>query len=357
MKTSIFVKALLAGAVASSLSACKLEDYVIERMDQVSNDDIAYVASGVITKVDGLTVNGIEFQTDGTQVVVDDQNGTQDQLDVGMYVTVEGSLNSDGKSGSASKIIFENEVEGMVEANNVALDGTLKVMGQTVIVDDKTRFHSELVAVSSIADIKANQFVEVSGYSDGKGNIRATRIEVKADTYLAGTQVEIKGTVSQLSDTSFYIGDMEIAHSDAYLKDFNGKPLSEGQRVEVKSVNLPDGTYFAANEIQLEDSSHDSHGAKLEGIVGQVNDTSFTLNGDTVYLDGNTFFEYGALNNLVAGSKIEVEGSYDSDGKFIANQVEFDSDSQESELKDDSSDSSVEAYDHEGEEDHEEDRD
>lgn len=325
MKHSKLVPTVVTSIALTTLTACNLEDYLIERLDSVSNEDIAYVASGVITRLDKFTVNGVEFRIDGSQIIVDDQSGSQDQLGVGMYVTVEGSLDANGNTGTASKIIFENEIEGVVEANNMASDGTLKIMGQTVIVDTNTRFESELVEVNNASEIPLNSFVEISGFSSRNGDIHATRIEVKSDTYKIDAEFEIKGTVTALTETSFFIGEMEIDYAGAGFEDFSNAPLKEGMYVEVKTTTLPEDGLLVASKIELEDVSHKSqHSAEIEGIVSEsATDTSFVLNGHTIYIDGNTAFEHGDKSDLVTGQKVEVEGSYDHEARFLANQVDF----------------------------------
>jgi len=357
MKHSKLYKGIALAVAASSLTACKLEDYVISRLDEVEKSDVEYVVSGVISRQENVvTVNGVDFDTSNSTVVIDDQSGDLSQLDDGMYVTVEGSVNNGGSTGTASKITFENEVKGFVSANNMNSDGSLNVLGQRIIVDQDTRFYSELPSVTNLDGILVNQFVEVSGYSSGVGSIHATRVEVKSANDFSTAELELKGKVSRLTDSSFYIGDMEVAYSDAYLEDFGNKSLSEGQYVEVNSINPPVGQYMAANKIELENESHSGHSAEIEGIVSVVaNDSTFILNGETIYIDGNTFFKDGPSTSLIVGSKVEVEGAYDNAGNFIANQVEFEGSSSSSNDNYDDDDDENEIEDHDDDRDEDDD--
>ena len=54
------------------------------------------VSSGVITGFGSVKLNGKEYQTQNTSFVVDGQPGSQNDLKVGMVVTVNGSMSSTG---------------------------------------------------------------------------------------------------------------------------------------------------------------------------------------------------------------------------------------------------------------------
>ncbi|MDH5545434.1 MAG: DUF5666 domain-containing protein [Gammaproteobacteria bacterium] len=364
MNRSLFTKGLLSAAVIASLSACNLDDILTE----TGRDKVVHVTSGVITKLNELTVNGIAFDTSNTQVQVDDNSATKNDLAEGMYVTVEGSVNDDGSHGTATRIVFDNEVEGQISVNNLAVDNTLVVMGQTIVVDQNTRLFSELAAITQLSDLNTSLFVEVSGYPTGDGRIQATRIKVKADTYLAETEVEVKGLVSNLTDSTFQIGDLTVDYSNAQLKDFDSQGLKDGQLVEVKSLGSNDSAILATN-IELETYRHRSdsstHKAEVEGILVQASDGSLSVSGVSVVIDANTNYEHGTATGLVAGQRIEVKGSFDDQGRLFVDKVEFknNSDSAENELNDDSRDnnhSSDDGENHSGSdndsEDHDDDR-
>src|SRR5690242_1259650 len=54
------------------------------------------VSAGAITGFGSVKLNGKEYQTPNTSFVVDGQPGSQNDLKVGMVVTVNGSLSSTG---------------------------------------------------------------------------------------------------------------------------------------------------------------------------------------------------------------------------------------------------------------------
>jgi hypothetical protein len=329
----------LAVLLALGLSACNpadvAEEGIAQNGDNATTNEAktAYVTSGVITGFGSVYINGVEFETDGTQFSVDDATGTESQLKIGMYITLEGDINADGASGSAAKIKFENDVEGMVLANNVSAGiGTLNVMGQDVTVDLDTKFESDIDGVVAIDGIQVNNLVDVSGYSSGNGSIYATRVELKKAAH-EGEEVELKGVVSGLTDTTFAIGSMTIDYSSAQLEDFEDVVLADGMYVEVKSTSgLNDQQQLVASKIQLEEK--DGKGEKresgkemeIEGVITAIVDSSNSfveVNGQKVMLAEDTKFENGAIADLLAGKKIEVEGRFDDDGLFVAKEIKF----------------------------------
>ena len=337
MKTTSLKLTSIAVLTALGLSACNITDDIDTALNgdtSTSEAKTAYVTSGVITGFGSVYINGVEFETDGTEFAVDDAAGTESQLKIGMYITLQGDINADGTSGTAGKIKFENDVEGMVLAKNlVAGVGTLNVMGQTVNVDLDTKFESDVLSVPTIDDILNNNIVEVSGYSSGSGSIYATRIEVKKAGHEVGEEMELKGIISRLTDSTFIIGDMTVNHLTATLEDFEGLTLADGMYVEVKSTEgLNSDGQLIASKVQLEQK--DGKGEKrdsgeemeIEGVITTAIDADKTfveVNGQKVMLAESTKLENGALTDLLAGKKVEVEGEFDADGMFVAKEIKF----------------------------------
>lgn len=289
-----------------------------------------YVTSGIITGFGSVYVNGVKFETDSTQYDIDDAAGTEDQLKVGMFVTLQGNVNADGTTGSAATISFESDVEGIVISNDGA--GTLNVMGQTVTTDVNTKFESHVAGVTMIEEILPDSIVEVSGYSNGNGSIYATRVEVKAASHVAGDEMEVKGVVSQLSAYTFVIGGMTIDHTTAQLEDFNGIALADGQYVEVKSTEGLSGGNLVASKIELENEDgkdekrEDGKEMEISGVVtGNVNvdGNMVEINGQQVTLNSETEYDNGSLAELVVGTMVTVEGEFNANGEFVAEEIEF----------------------------------
>ena len=66
--------------------------------------------TGVITGFGSVYVNGVEFDTTSASYSVDGVAGSSDyDLDVGMRVNLEGTVNSDGITGKAASISYTDE--------------------------------------------------------------------------------------------------------------------------------------------------------------------------------------------------------------------------------------------------------
>jgi len=199
------------------------------------------ITSGVVTGFGSIFVDGVEFETDSSSFSLDDgDDGTEDQdgLAVGMVVTVTGTVNADGVTGTAEHIEFDDELEGIVNASNVGADGTgtMTIMGQTVVISTTTIFESDVVGITGADLVVAGNVVEVSGFSSGDGTVYATRIEVKLAAH-SGEEIEVKGIITNLTGTTFDLGGLTVDFSTAMFDDnIPDSTLSEGLYIEVKSI-------------------------------------------------------------------------------------------------------------------------
>jgi len=299
---------------------------------------------GVITGFGSVYVNGVEYDSSGASISVDGTPGNDDyDLSVGMVVAVNGTVNPDGLSGTASSISFADELEGEVLSSSIAADGTgtINVMGQTVTVTSTTVFESHVPGITSVGAITTGNIIEVSGHSSGSGAIYATRIEVKAAdlaSYQAsypGTEIEVKGVVSGLDTASqtFTFGSLIVDYSAATQVPSG---LSDGQYVEVKGDTAPvdngDGTFtLTATKVELEGdgskgiSGDDGEETELKGVITSLDNmpASFDLDGQTILLDSNTEFEDGLQGSALAvGDGVQVEGAFNASNQLVAHSVQ-----------------------------------
>lgn len=293
--------------------------------------------SGVITGFGSVYVNGVEYETDGSSFSLDDGDDgieSEDELEVGMVVTLTGTQNADGVTGTATHIEYDDELEGIVSANNVSNGtGTLVTMGQTVNVDADTEFENDAgildssgALTDSIDMIEAGNIIEVSGYPDGMGSIYATYVELKDDAHSPGEEIEVKGIVEDDNDTDmlFMLGDLSVDFSNAALPD--GIPAA-GDYVEVKSTAGFTGEALIASEVELEDDlddidGHEGDEVELSGTVTAV-EPDILIGMQVIIISDATYFEHGSRADIVTGVDLEVEGYLDTDGALIAEEVEF----------------------------------
>ena len=273
---------------------------------------------GTITDFGSVFVNGVEFSTGGATIVLDGNPVTQNELRRGMVVTVSGSRS--GSSGSATRIEVDDAVKGFVEAKTDA--NHWKVMGQTVLVDDQTRFENGIVPV--IGD-----FAEVHGLVNADGVIAASFIEKKTAPLPA---FEVKGFVKNHNDGSktFQIGALTVNYNGAIINDMPNPAGNSwnGLLVEAKG-NTCAGTVplcGTLNATKVEPNGpqvQDVADFEIEGFVTSLSSTSdFVVGNQRVVTTGSTRFEGGLQSEIAVGVKLEVEGVL-AGGILTASKVEF----------------------------------
>lgn len=281
------------------------------------------ISAGRVTGFGSIIVNGVHFDTtnaivtkdDGTPVTNFNDADINLLLSEGMIVNIEGKINADGITGTAEKIIYQDNLEGPV----IGAPGTgnLSVLGQNVIVSSLTKFSGGLTSINDIAD---GQVVEVSGFNDVNGDIIATYIEKKENSYIVGSTIfEIKGTASVVDGTTFMLESLTVVTTDTTGLDnqfvevygtFNGVNTLTTNSVEVKTRGF---------------SVSNSDEAELEGIATSACSAvpcDFTLEGVTVRIGSNTTFKAGLVTDINEGVFVEAEGKL-QESILIADEIEF----------------------------------
>ncbi|MDH3900428.1 MAG: DUF5666 domain-containing protein [Gammaproteobacteria bacterium] len=290
------------------------------------------LTSGVITGFGSVYVDGIEFETNQSSFSLDDGPGSEDDLEVGMVVTVKGTVDQNGTTGTATHIEYDDELEGIVLSTGIGTDGTgtMDIMGQIVNIGPTTIFESDVPGITGIEQIVAGNVVEVSGYSSGDGTAFATRIEVKLASH-AGEEIEVKGIIHNLTASTFGIGGLTVNFSTAMLEDIPGGVLVEGLYVEVKSTQGMNASgQLVASKVELEDDGDmdldgdDGEDVKLNGIItAELSETVFEIDGQTVIIVADTEFEHGSIVDLAEGVLVKVEGRFNVDDALIAEEIEL----------------------------------
>ncbi len=282
-----------------------------------------FISSGSISSFGSIFVNGVEFETDSAVFEIEDADGSQQDLSVGMVVQISGSINPDGVTGTATSVRYGDQLEGPIEsavtANGDNTEKSFSVLGTTVIADStNTVFKGSNFSFNTIAQ---NNGVEVSGHYDQNGALRATYIELKSLTFNPASTVEMEGNISGLSGSSFNIRNVSIDASAANLSDLpNG--LQNGVYVEVKGIYDLGTLSITASEVDAEDIelSEDADEVSIEGYITRyVSNSDFDINAITVDASGATLDPTTLV--LAEGIKIKAEGSI-SNGILIADDIE-----------------------------------
>ena len=267
-------------------------------------------SSGTIDGFGSIFVNGVEFETEGANITLDGNSSTEDNLHLGMVVRVNGVVNDDGLTGTATRVQFDDEVQGPITALVPGQDGDtllLTVLGVEVIVERTSTVFNDV----SFETLAVNDLVEVSGFFSGQGRLRATFIERKSVFTAGSSEVELKGLVTALADTQFTIGEYLVDFSGADLTGVSGGVIVSGMQVEVHGTL--GGSSITANRIEQEDNVSlgfdDRDEVRVEGAITNFASTSrFELNG--VAVDGSVAILRPASLVLANGEVVQVEGQW-----------------------------------------------
>jgi len=281
----------------------------------------AAVSQGVVTAKGSIFVNGIEYSTTGATITIDDNPGIESDLKIGMTVKVRGTSDDATKKGIATKIEARDILEGQITAVGT---NTITVMGQTVQIEDNlTRLNDDdTVKVFSAAGFAVGNFVEVNGFADDNGGLRATRVAKKATG-----EFESKGFVTGLGASSFGLS-LTPGGASFITVNFTAGQLpagtANGSLVQVKATGAPVAGSVTASLIHLEDRlGAENEKVEVEGIVSSGTLASFVVNGQQVVTNASTVFEGGLSSDFALGVKLEAEGPLNASGAIVASKISF----------------------------------
>lgn len=288
------------------------------------------ISYGTVTGFGSVFVNGVKYDTTGAAVTLDDQPGAEGDLRVGMVVKLKGTVNDDNLTGAATEIEYHNVLEGTVDTPPDTTARTLVVMGQTVRFDNLTVYEDKVsgaagTMVNFSGDVAAGNVIEISGWIDGNGIVRASRIERKAAVFGTGAELELKGAIANLNETvkTFTLGGLTIDYRAAVNVP---AVLADGMLVEVEGAQPPSNGIFVASQVKIEDSPFTgatSGRLEIEGYVTAVTAGEFVVLGQRVKTTGATVYENGTAADIAAGKKVEVKGTVGAGGVLTAVEISF----------------------------------
>lgn len=261
-------------------------------------------SKGIITAKGSIFVNGIEYDTLGSQIKLDNLSGSDSDLQVGMVVGVKGQIDTATGKGIADQVEYTKSIEGTVDATPTltATGGSFAVFGVTVTVDAATVF-KDIAGLSALA---AGNQVEVSGIVKASG-ILASRVALKTSG-----DYDLKGTISGLGPSSF---SLSTENGTDFTVNFTGTldpAITNGSLVEVEFSSAPSGGSLSttASKIQVESRLEASNGerAELEGVVlgyAAGPPATFKVQGIDVSVPATVTYS-GSLAN---GVQVKVEGT------------------------------------------------
>jgi len=295
----------------------------------------AAVAKTIVGQISGfgsIYVNGVEYDTAGASYDVDDVAASgDDALAVGMVVKIAGSVNPDGRSGSASAVSYDDDIEGIVEGLATDADDmnikTFTVMSVSIQVDkNRTNFEGEDDPGFSFDTIMNGDNVEVSGEYSGD-LLLASYIE---EQDAADDDFEAKGTVDQFDSVDNFVlilrNSSTLNVTVAAGAEIPSAGIMDGQFVEVEGT-IPDPVNAAnailATKVEIEDEDRidddDEDEIELKGILSydmdagtwSVKDVELAFGGNTQYSPES--LADGIADQTADGLHVEVEGQYLND--------------------------------------------
>ncbi len=294
------------------------------------------VVRGPITGFGSIFVGGVEWETEGAAVSIDDAPGSDGDLALGMVVTVRGSVDDNTSRGVASDVEYDDDIEGPVsQVTLLPGDGRVKelsVLGTIVVVDEDSTVFASSGAGFAFASVSVDDVVKVSGLTDESGRLRASRIEKTGVVSPAGTPVEIKGSVSDFDGVDqFRLAGIVIRFDPTGVStDLTDLPsgVANGLFVEVEGI-LDAAGDVSASRIELENENVTIGGVSVEGddveIEGFITTFQslgeFSIGGQAVDASSATL-RPNDPTLFRAGVRVQVEGRLNS-GVLVARELEL----------------------------------
>ena len=284
------------------------------------------VSTGAIASFGSVEICGVHYQTDNNTIKMSHGMDHSSEMDhilyhVGMVVTIHHGPNDN----NAQRIEYQDNLQGPIAAKNSGAENTVTILGQTVVVSDAALF----------ASLYLNEFVEVSGYVDTAGRIRATYIEQKSEAFHHGDEIEVKGFVSGLNSSGFRLGPLPggtVATLTVSFAPAVGAGLADGMYVQVVTTDTQpvSGVITATRIDKLPPRTVFPEKARvdLEGLVtappsGSGNVFSFDVEGKRVQTDNSTQLPVGTTAaDIRLDMRLQVQGT-ENGGILSASKIIF----------------------------------
>jgi hypothetical protein len=259
---------------------------------------------GTITGFGSILVNNYEVDYSGDTQTKSDLDDVREAKSLRIGQVVEIEADGQGKRVRARRIVVRYEVAGPIESIDRA-SGTIRVLGQTVVVGHDGMGQPGNLASGSIANLAVGDTVKVSGLRRTDRTIVASRID-KAEP---GKPVWLRGQVDKAEDGAFVLNGVRVVPTapDPALRPAAGEEVAlagvyvQGRFTPARVVRLPK-TPFAGRPMRL----------SIEGYVGSRAGGGRFIGGLNL---GETAGEFRPGDRVIAGGRI-------GNGRFIPTQVQ-----------------------------------
>lgn len=300
----------------------------------------ATLSSGTISGLGSIVVNGVRYETVGSQVLDADDSNTAitTPLRIGMTVSVEqNGTDAVTSRPIAGRILVQRGIKGVASYAG----STLTVAGMPVTTNTSTILLDSTGAVTSLSALN-NQSVEVYGLPQVDGSFLATLVE--AETGLLNVQVV--GTVQSINSVTktLVLGTTAKPITIDYANISPPSGLTAGVVIVVTTSTNTTANTYAANRLQIRSttaSTYESYANDYSGttrvhnerneLYGAVSDKALTYNGTTVTgctlkIQGIQVQASSALlcGSIANGTYVEAKGTLNN-SVLTATRIEFES--------------------------------
>lgn len=298
----------------------------------VAGPDITTAAaSGTISGLGSVVLNGVRYETIGASVRdADDDHTLSTPLGLGMTVSIETLTSS---PTIANIIHVQSGMQGGTSAVNSTTQ-TLNVAGLPVTTDASTFIVNAVGNVGSFADL-TNSHVEVYGLPQSDGTFKATRIEIKASALV----VQLVGVISNLNtvNATFSLGAGSNTVTVGYTAATAPAGLANGAVVSVHTLATATASSYVASSLYLRSTNvatfnqYASRYAGTSGVHNEANELYGMVSGLATSGTGCTLRVQGVPTSLSSttlcasvqnGDYVEVKGLL-SNGTLAAYRLEF----------------------------------
>jgi len=217
------------------------------------------ISDGTINRFGSVYINGVRFDTDNSQIQIKGRTVSEDDLQLGMVVSIRGAVNSDGLTGTADEIIFQPTLEGAIEVitapDQLMINGVMVQLSATTMIDP-----------AAVVPFSEGDIVTVSGTFDTENSVHASYIK-----------------------SGLFSGGAGGASSDS--------PPDRNSRVDWR---ITEGFISPGSVVNL-----------------------YTLADWVVAVNGHTTFVNGRAADIQANTHVVVAGAQFDDNIIVAHRVEF----------------------------------
>lgn len=256
--------------------------------------------SGSIDAFGSLFVGGIKFDTIDPLLNIEGVSGNLTDLELGMWVEIEGTVDSNTLLGTATNITYNSHQSGFIDS--IGSDNTFQINDIVITTDVKTYLSLDLVS----REILTGMNVSVTGTYLNNGQFKATYIgpnetglefetleedfiyEFDEDFDILSFQIELEEQISG-----------EVYEAEGLLFDFSqGMDVFESGSVAVGDFVIVTGEIendiLVVSQYALldeEDLEFDDLEGEAEGILTELDDDRIVVDGEDYFINAYTYFE------------------------------------------------------------------